>query len=195
MLTGACKLRFVVIEAPLAVLVPLPVKEMLAVMVALWLEETVPAAAVKLAVVALAVTLTDAGTLTVDVLDEMFTLAPPLGAAVESVTVQVLLPFDDNMLGTHWTDERLVGATSTMFVVCEMPLRVAVTVPLPLAPIEPALAVKLAATAFAGMLTEAGTVKAALFDESETVTAAGVVLDRVTVQELEVYETRLPGVH
>jgi hypothetical protein len=53
---------------------------------------TVPAEAVKVAVVEPAVTLTDPGIVTEAMFDERVTLDPPAGAAWDRVTVQLELP-------------------------------------------------------------------------------------------------------
>jgi len=67
----------------------------LAVMVADWLELTVPAVTVKLAVVAPAATDTEAGTVNALLLSETATGVAAVGA-LESVTVQLALPFDNH---------------------------------------------------------------------------------------------------
>lgn len=69
-------------ETPLAV----------AVRVADWDEVTVATVAVNVAVVALAATLTEAGTVTAVLLLDRLTLRPPVGAGADKVTVQVSLP-------------------------------------------------------------------------------------------------------
>ena len=68
---GATRLRVAVWEAPFRV----------AVTVALWLVVSVPAVAVKLAEVLLAATVTEAGSVSAELLSESVTLAPPVGAA------------------------------------------------------------------------------------------------------------------
>src|SRR4029077_4817244 len=65
-----------------------------AVTVALALDVTVPVIAVKLAVVEFAGTVTEAGTVRVALLDERPTMVFPLRAALDSVTVQVVLALD-----------------------------------------------------------------------------------------------------
>ena len=81
-----------------------------AVMVAESLEAIVPAVAVKVAVVELAATVTEEGTVRVPLLEDRDTVAPPVGATLDSVTVQVLLALEARVVGEQSTDERLVGA-------------------------------------------------------------------------------------
>lgn len=63
-----------------------------AVSVAICAEVTAAIVAVKLAVVELAATVTEAGTVAAELLLDKFTLSPPAGAADDSVTVQLSLP-------------------------------------------------------------------------------------------------------
>lgn len=78
--------------------------------VALWELAIVPALAVKAAVVAPAATVTDAGTLNALLLDERLTTVPPLGAASDSVIVQVEDEADSKLAGLHCSAET-VGRT------------------------------------------------------------------------------------
>jgi hypothetical protein len=66
---------------------------------------TVPAVAVKLAVVEFAATVTDDGVVSAELLSDMLTAVPPLGAAAESVTVQVEAAPDAKLVGVHWSAE------------------------------------------------------------------------------------------
>ena len=75
------------------------------------------------------------------------------------------------------------------------PFRVAVTVAVPLVVMVPAAAVKVAVVALAATATEAGTVRAALLDASETVVTAGLEFESVTVQVELVLEVRVEGEH
>ncbi|HUB32542.1 MAG TPA: hypothetical protein VMA31_05920 [Bryobacteraceae bacterium] len=61
-----------------------------AVIVAVCVDDSVPVEAVNDAVVALADTAMDAGTFSVPTEDDKLTELPPVGAAVASVTVQVV---------------------------------------------------------------------------------------------------------
>jgi len=75
-------------------------------------------------------------------------------------------------------------------------LRVAVTVAAPLDGMAPAVAVNVTAVAFAGTVTEAGTVRTALLEDKDTVEPpAGAAFDNVTVQVLFALEARLDGEH
>ena len=66
---------------------------------------TVPAVAVKLAVVAPAATVTDAGTVSAALLSETVTLEPPAGAAAERLTVQFDLAPEARAAGVHCREE------------------------------------------------------------------------------------------
>src|SRR4051794_33496412 len=63
-----------------------------AVMTTVWLDDTALAVAVKLAVLAPAATLTEAGMARAELLSDRFTVMPPLGAACDKVTVQLIFP-------------------------------------------------------------------------------------------------------
>ncbi len=73
----------------------------LAVIVALPFEVMVPAAAVNVAVVAFTGTVTNAGTVSEPLFDDRETVAPPVGAALESVIVQVLVALEASVVGEH----------------------------------------------------------------------------------------------
>ncbi len=102
--------------------VVLDAKFRLAVMVADWFVEMVPVFALKLAEVAAAATVTEAGTLRLPLLLTRLTAAPPLGAAWVNVTVQVLLEFDPRLDGVHAREETRTGGTRLMDAVPELPL-------------------------------------------------------------------------
>jgi hypothetical protein len=104
----------------------LPLTE--AVMVALWEDDTVPAVAVKVAVVAAAATVTEAGIVRTVLLSERATAVPPAGAVFDSVTVQVLVPFEFRLVGEQVSEERVTAVTRLTDAVCDAPLSVAVTV-------------------------------------------------------------------
>ena len=137
-------------------------------MVALSLALNVPAVAVKLAAVALAGTVTDAGTVRFALLEDSVTDVPPVGAALESVTVHEVLALDARLEAVHVRDDRLAEANSEIMRGAELPLSEAVIMALALEVIVPAVAVKLAVVALAGTMTEAGTVRFALL-ESDSV--------------------------
>jgi len=72
-----------------------------AVTVTVWFAVTVPAVAVKVAVVAPAPTVTEAGTVRAMLVSVSFTVAPPVGAAIERVALQVELAPDTTDVGEH----------------------------------------------------------------------------------------------
>ncbi len=74
----------------------------------------------------LAATVTEAGTGSDVLLLVKATLLPPDGAALESVTVQVVLALAASEVGEHWRDESVTGARRVRVADWEEPLRVAV---------------------------------------------------------------------
>ena len=86
------------------------------------------AVAVKVVVVAPAATVTEAGTVSSVVLLASITLDPPGGETWVMVTVQVLTALCPTLAGLHATPETSAGASRLMAAVCELPLKVAVTV-------------------------------------------------------------------
>jgi hypothetical protein len=91
-------------------------------MVALELLPTVAVVRLKLAVVAAAVTVTEAGVLRTALLSDRVTLAPPLGAGWVRVTVQVLEEFCPMLVGLQVSDATPVGGVKLMLVLAEVPL-------------------------------------------------------------------------
>jgi len=183
-LTGACSVTLAEEDAPFRV----------AVMVALAFDATVPAVAMKAAEVELAGTETEAGIARVPSFEDSETVVAPLAVELDSVTVQVLLAPEVNVEGEHCTDDRLTAACSTMLAVEDAPFRVAEMVALPLDAMVPAVAEKFAEVELAGTDTEAGTVRAPLFEDSATVVAPlAVELDSVTVQVLFAPEASVEG--
>ena len=77
-----------------------------AVITAVPKEATVPAVAVKLAVDAVADTVTEPGTVTIELLEDRLTAVPPVGAAEESVTVQEVLALVAKLDAVHVRDDR-----------------------------------------------------------------------------------------
>jgi hypothetical protein len=59
----------------------------------------------------------------------------------------------------------------------------------------PEVAVKVLVVELAATVTDAGTARAALFDERATVVAVEVVLERVTVQVDAALDAKVVGVH
>ena len=86
------------------------------------------AVALKVAVVAPAATVTDAGTVSAALVLAKVMLEPPVGAVWVSVTVQVLTALCPRLVGLHATPEISTGARRLMVAVCELVPRVAVTV-------------------------------------------------------------------
>ncbi len=129
---------------------------------------TVPAVAVKFAVVAPALTVTEAGTVSAVLLEESPTEAPPVRAAEDNVTVQMLPEPDATELGEHDRPETAGTGGVTVTVVVTLPFNVAVTVTVWLLDTVPAVVVKFAVVAPAVTATAAGTVSAALFEASPT---------------------------
>jgi hypothetical protein len=89
---------------------------------------TVPAVAAKLAVVALADTVTEAGTVSAELFEESPTEAPPVGAADVRVTVHVEVAPDTTGFGEQDKPETAGDETVTVTVAVTLPLNVAVTV-------------------------------------------------------------------
>jgi hypothetical protein len=100
-----------------------------AVRIAVWFEATVPAVAVKVAVDAVAGTRTEAGTANAVVaLLESATVEPPVGAALERVTVHVVVDNTARLVLMHCSEVTRGGATSDRLAVLVTPLSVPVTV-------------------------------------------------------------------
>ena len=180
-LTDACATRAIepVREAPFSEAVTLAVCAL----------ETDPAVAVKVAVVAAAPTVTDAGTLSEELLLDSATVPPPV---CDRVTVQVLdwpaLRLDGEQV-SEFNDN---GNASAIEAVREVPLREAVTVEVCALETDPAVAVKVAVVAAAPTVTDAGTLSEEQLLDSATVPPP--VCDRVTVQVLDWPVLRLEGV-
>jgi hypothetical protein len=89
-------------------------------MVAVPLPVIAPVVTLKVAVVAVAATVTAAGTVRVELLFDRVTLAPPVGAACVRVTVQVLEEFDPRLFGLHDSAETSPGATRLTVALAEL---------------------------------------------------------------------------
>jgi hypothetical protein len=86
--------------------------------------------ALNVAVVAAAVTVTDAGTVSVAFVLVSVTNAPPAGAALVSVTVHVLEELRPKLVGLHASEDTSTEADRLTVVFAEVLLYVAVTVAL-----------------------------------------------------------------
>ena len=86
------------------------------------------AVAVKVAVVAPAATVTEAGTVSRVLLLASVTAAPPERAGWVVVTVQELVALWPRLVGVQTTPDTSTGASRPMAAVCELPLKDAVTV-------------------------------------------------------------------
>lgn len=86
-----------------------------------------PAAAVNVAVVADAGTVTEEGTVTAGLVDERATINPLAGAAAETVTMQVEVVPEIRPVGEHVTFNTVV-AVRVSCVVADVPFSEAVTV-------------------------------------------------------------------
>jgi hypothetical protein len=93
-----------------------------AVMVADWVEETAAAFAEKLALVAAAATVTDAGTVKARLSLDSVTAAPPAGAALVRVTVHALVAFGPRLEGAQANDDTSTGATRLIVALLLLPL-------------------------------------------------------------------------
>ena len=87
-----------------------------------------PAVAVKAPEILPAATVTGVATRRARLLALRATAAPPEGAALESVTVHVLLPAELRLAGLHVSEATLTGATKETDADAEVVLYVAVTV-------------------------------------------------------------------
>jgi hypothetical protein len=81
-----------------------------------------PVVALKVAVVAPAGTVTGAGTVRYGLLSVSVTSAPPTGAALVRVTVQVLEPFCPRLVGLHTSDDTAIEAARLMVALPLVPL-------------------------------------------------------------------------
>ena len=86
--------------------------------------------ALKLPAVAAADTVTDAATVSVGLALDRVTVAPPVGAALVNVTVQVLAELGPRLAGVQASEETSAGATRLTLALAELLLYVAVMVAL-----------------------------------------------------------------
>ena len=165
-----------------------------AVMTAELPTETVEAVAEKVAEVAPARTVIEAGTDKTALLFERATTAPPVGAARFNVTVQVAEVLELRVVGLQVRLAGTVGVSKDTEKLTEEPDREAVMTAVLSAVIVEAVAEKVAEVAPAATVTEVGIVSRALFLERVTVVPpAGAGLLTVTVQLLLAPEVREAG--
>jgi hypothetical protein len=91
-----------------------------AVTVALWSLLMVAVVALNVAEVAAAATVTDAGTVRVKFVLARVTLAPPVGAVLLKVTVQVLEELGPRLAGLQASEETRTEATRLTVVLAEL---------------------------------------------------------------------------
>jgi hypothetical protein len=156
---------------------------------AVWLAAMLPAVAVKVAVVDVAPTFTEGGTIKALVLLASVTVPPPV---FESVTVQVLAAPELRDDGEHASATTVMGVASAIEAVCVAPFSVAVMVAVRSLVKLPAVAVKVAVVAVAPTFTEGGTIKALVLLASVTVPPP--VFESVTVQVLALPAVKVEGV-
>ena len=84
--------------------------------------------ALKVADVAAVVTVTEAGTARAVLLLDRVTAAPPAGAALVRMMVQVLDELGPRLVGLQASEETSTGATRDRLVEVDVPLRAAVRV-------------------------------------------------------------------
>jgi len=78
--------------------------------------------ALKGADVAAAATVTEAGTVSVELVFVRLTIAPPAGAALVRVTVQVVEELGPRLLGLQASEETSADAARLTLVLAELPL-------------------------------------------------------------------------
>jgi hypothetical protein len=155
------------------------------------------AVTLKVADVTPAATATDAGAVSLAFEFVSATLAPPVGAALLRVTVQVVLAFAFRLAAAHCREETAAGldggAARLKATILEEPFKVAVTVGLSLTLNAFAAAVKVALVEADGTVTVAGTVR--LLEVDARVTEAPVEELTLTVQVLAALGAKVVGAH
>ena len=81
----------------------------------------VPAVAMKVADAVPAAILSDAGVVSIALLSETVTIAPPAGAAALRVTVHVLVDPAGILVGLHCSEETTTVVTTFSVAVCVVP--------------------------------------------------------------------------
>ena len=88
-----------------------------------------PAVTEKVALVELAITVTEDGVVSKALLSDTATVVAAVGA-LDRVTVHVLLVEEFRLVGEHTSEVSVTGATRLIVAFCDTPLKVAVTVAL-----------------------------------------------------------------
>ncbi len=155
------------------------------VSVAVWFAVRVPVEMLNVPVVAFAVTGTDAGAVkTGDPLLAKVTTTPPVGAACDSVTVHVALPFEDSVAAVQESPLTVAVACKEIVAIAVVKLSVPASVAARVTDILPAVTLNVAVVAFAATVTDAGAVKTGdpLLAKVTTTPPVGAASDSVTVQ-------------
>ena len=130
-------------------------------------------------------------------LRESATLTPPAGADWDRVTVQVVVAAELTVAGEQASVVTVGGGGVIVTgLVAKLPFSEAVTVTVWLAATVPEEAVKPPFDTPAAIVTDAGTVSAALLSDTATVTPpAGAACDKVTVQPVLPPDATVAGEH
>lgn len=150
----------------------------------------------NVAAVAPAATVTEAGAVnTGDALLVSVTMAPPAGAACESVTLQVVAAFDDSVLAEQESAVTAGRICSDTVAVAD-PFRVAVRVTVWLSARTPVETLNVPVVAPAGTVTDGGAAStvAALFVIVTTAPPAGAAAEIVTAQSVLWFEFSVASV-
>ena len=143
-----------------------------------------------------AVTLTDAATTSTAVALLERATVRVVAVTADNVTVQVLRAFAVNAVGLQVREESVAGRDNARLNVFELPFRLAVITAVPALVKLWAVVVNVVEVLPAAMVTEAGTARAALLLESETIAPlADAARVKVTVQGLDCPEPKLVGLH
>ena len=170
-----------------------------AVIAGVWSTITAAAVATKVAVMAVAGTVTDAGTVKALVtLLERATADPPVGAALESVMVQFVVAEGSRVAPVHWSELRVIGGAVIVSPTDLLEaLRVAVIVGVWSAVTAAAVAVKAPVVVPAATVMEAGTVTAevAVLERATVDPPLEAAFERVTVHAVVEDAARVVALH
>ena len=198
--SGGLSVKLAVAELPFRV----------AVKIAVWVAETVPAVSETVAVVAPAATVRKAGVPKSVLLLLRLIAAPPAGAACERTALQVLVPAELSVVGVHVSEARLAepdtlavdtlpelaGGLSVKLTALELPFKVAVKTAVCAAEIVPAVSETVAAVAPAATLRDAGVPKSVLLLlRPTTAPPDGAACEMTALQMLTPAELSAAGLH